>query len=185
MFTEGIYMTKVELEKCITEYGSEIFSFCRYLTGSVQEGEELYQDVFLRALELENGGRRGDNPKSYLISIAINLWKNRRRKYAWRRRILPMDSLEGMKEVYGELPATGIEEVFQPEEMALSREQAEMVRGQLSALPEKYKLALYLYFSAELSIKEMAVCLKIPEGTVKSRLYKAKQLMKERLEDLL
>lgn len=96
-----------------------------------------------------------------------------------------MDSLEGMKEVYGELPATGIEEVFQPEEMALSREQAEMVRGQLSALPEKYKMALYLYFSAELSIKEMAVCLKIPEGTVKSRLYKAKQLMKERLEDLL
>ncbi len=176
-------MTKTELEKCINEYGSEIFSFCRYLTGSVQEGEELYQDCFLRALELEIKGVQGDNPKSYLLSIAINLWKNKRRKYAWRKRILNMDSLEQVTDTCGEQRVIRSGEEAQPEDVVLSKEQSEMVRRLLAALPEKYKLPLYLYFAAELSIKEMAVCLKIPEGTVKSRLHKAKQLMKERLEE--
>lgn len=177
-------MTKVELENCINLYGSEIFSFCRYLTGSVQEGEELYQDVFLCALELEARGKQGDNPKSYLLSIAINLWKNKRRKYAWRKRILNMDSLEEMADVYGEQQAISYGETLQPEAVVLLREQATLVRKHLAELPEKYKLPLYLYFAAELSIKEMAICLKVPEGTVKSRLHRAKQLMKERLEEL-
>lgn len=177
-------MTKTELEKCINEYGSEIFSFCRYLTRSVQEGEELYQDCFLRALELEVKGAQGDNPKSYLLSIAINLWKNKRRKYAWRKRILNMDSLEQVTDSYGEQRVLLPQEGAQPEEEVLSKEMAELVRKLLAALPEKYKLPLYLYFAAELSIKEMALCLKIPEGTVKSRLHKAKQLMKEKLEEI-
>lgn len=176
-------MTKGELEKCIKEYGSEIFSFCRYLTGSVQEGEELYQDCFLRAMELEEKKSQGENPKGYLLAIAINLWKNKRRKYAWRRRIMPVDSLETVTDAYGEqmtvLP--GKEEL--PEEVVLSREQAALVRKHLAALPEKYKLPLYLCYAAELSMKEIAACLKVPEGTVKSRLHKAKQLMKERLEE--
>ena len=177
-------MTKIELEKCINEHGSEIFSFCRYLTGSVQEGEELYQDCFLHALELETKGKQGDNPKSYLLSIAINLWKNKRRKYAWRKRILKMDSLEQVTDTYGEQMVMVPGEEAQPEEVMLSKEQSEQVRKHLAVLPEKYKLPLYLYFAAELSIKEMAVCLKIPEGTVKSRLHKGKQLMKERLEEM-
>lgn len=175
-------MTKVELEECINEYGSEIFSFCRYLTGSIQEGEELYQDCFLRALELEPKKKHGDNPKSYLLSIAIHLWKNKRRKYAWRKRILNMDSLEHITDTYGE-QMTPISEGELPEEVVLSREQATFVRNLIAALPEKYHLPLYLYFAAELSIKEIAICLNIPEGTVKSRLHKAKQLMKEKLEE--
>ena len=44
-------MTITELEQCIDLYGKDIFSFCRYATGSVQEGEELYQDTFLTAVE--------------------------------------------------------------------------------------------------------------------------------------
>ena len=175
-------MTKIELEKCINEYGSEIFSFCRYLTGSIQEGEELYQDCFLRALELETKGKAGDNPKSYLLSIAINLWKNKRRKYAWRKRIVNMGSLEQITDTYGEqMTVMAVREL--PEEVVLSGEQAAFVRNLIAELPEKYNLPLYLYFAAELSIKEISVCLKVPEGTVKSRLHKAKQLMKERLEE--
>lgn len=45
-------MTSVELEKCITEYGTDIFSFCKSLTLDVGEAEELYQDTFLKASEL-------------------------------------------------------------------------------------------------------------------------------------
>lgn len=82
-------MTKAELEQCVEEYGKDIYSFCRRITGSEQEGEELYQDTFLKAMELLKRMDIQQNPRCYLLSVAVKLWKNKRRKYAWRQRIVP------------------------------------------------------------------------------------------------
>ena len=54
--------------------------FCCHLTGNVQEAEELYQDTFLKAVELMKNIDYENNPKSFLISIALRLWKNKKRK---------------------------------------------------------------------------------------------------------
>ena len=67
--------------------------FCCHLTGNVQEAEELYQDTFLKAVELMKNIDYENNPKSFLISIALRLWKNKKRKYAWRMRIAGTESL--------------------------------------------------------------------------------------------
>ena len=75
-------MNEIQLEQCIKEYGKDIYAFCSQLTRNLQETEDLYQDTFLKAVEL---GARIDfeqNPRSYLVSIALRIWKNRRRKYA-------------------------------------------------------------------------------------------------------
>lgn len=80
-------MTITELEQCIDCYGKEIYGFCRHITGNLQDGEDLYQDTFLKAVELADKIDINQNPKSYLISIAMRLWKNRSRKRAWRQRI--------------------------------------------------------------------------------------------------
>ena len=45
-------MTKQELEWCISEYGRDIYSFCKYLTGNGPEADDLYQDTFLTAVEV-------------------------------------------------------------------------------------------------------------------------------------
>lgn len=97
-------MTITELEHCIDLYGRDIYSFCRHATGSIQEGEELYQDTFLKAVELLDKMDMNQNPKSFLLSIAIRLWKNKRRKFAWRQRIVGMESLEE-KEEYQNIPS--------------------------------------------------------------------------------
>ena len=74
-------MTVFELEQCIETYGKEVYSFCLHLTGAREWADELYQDTFLTAMEhitkLHNDA--GANPKSYLLSVAIRLWKNKRR----------------------------------------------------------------------------------------------------------
>ena len=46
-------MTEQELEMCISQYGKDIYSFCKYLTGDSQEAEDLYQDTFLKVVELK------------------------------------------------------------------------------------------------------------------------------------
>ena len=172
-------MTITELEQCIDEYGKDIYSFCRQITGSTQEGEDLYQDTFLKAMELSERMDKEKNPKSFLLSIASRVWKNRRRKFAWRQRIAGMESLEAKIEMNG-LP--GETEIRLPEEEILTREQSNFVRSCIVELSEKYRIPIYLYYSAELSVKEISGCLKVPEGTVKSRLHKARAIIKERLE---
>ncbi len=73
-------MTKQELGLCISEYGRDIYSFCKHLTNNLPEADELYQDTFLKAVELKEKIDYGDNPKSYFLSIALRLWKNKKRK---------------------------------------------------------------------------------------------------------
>ena len=172
-------MTIAELEQCIDEYGKDIYSFCRHATGSIQEGEELYQDTFLKAVELLGKMDTHQNPKGFLLSIAVGLWRNKKRKYAWRQRIAGMESLEE-KEEYQNLPTNKDDTL--PEETLLQKEQNTVLYTCIQKLSEKYQLPLYLYYASELSTKEIAACLRLPEGTVKSRLHKARMLLKEKLE---
>ena len=58
----------------------------------------------------------------------------------------------------------------------------EFVQRQVQALPDKYRTVIYLYYSAGLKIREIADCLQIPENTVKSRMRKAKDILKTKLE---
>ena len=54
-------------------YGKEVFSFCRQIAVSHEEAEDLYQDTFLKAMELSEKIKYEENPKSYLMGIALNL----------------------------------------------------------------------------------------------------------------
>ena len=171
-------MNILQLEQCIRDYGKEIYSFCLHLTGSVQEAEDLYQDTFLKAMELITSIDYEKNPKSFLLSIALRLWKNKKRKYAWRMRIAGTESLveEAVENLEGEQ---------YPEEEIICKETHEMVRNAVARLEEKYRIPVYLHYTAQLSVDEIARVLKIPQGTVKTRLYKARKLLKEELEVVL
>ena len=68
------------------------------------------------------------------------------------------------------------------EESVLEKEKQQMVREAINCLDERYRIPVYLYYLEELSLQEIAEILKIPKGTVKSRLHKARGLLKERLE---
>lgn len=94
-------MTIQELEQFIATYGTDIYSFCVYLTGNRPEAEELYQDTFLKTLELLDKIQKDGNPKSYLLSVAIRIWKNRNRKINCRNSIAPMESEEPMEPAAG------------------------------------------------------------------------------------
>lgn len=165
-----------ELEKCIDLYGKDIYAFCRQLAYSQQDADELYQDTFLKAMELLEHIETKNNPKSYLLSITVRLWKNRKRKYAWRNRIVGMESLTQ------EGKAVGIASDWSLEEEMLKREQEREVRKAVGEMDDKYRLPVCLYYMEELSVTEIAKVLKLPQGTVKSRLYQARKILKNQLQ---
>lgn len=173
-------MDRIQLEQCIDEYGKDVYTFCSQITGNREEAEDLYQDTFLKAVELKGKIDYNNNPRSYLVSVALRIWKNRRRKFAWRKRIAEICAFteEAVQdEVLGEEESV--------EQTVLKNELEEQVRKAVDDLPEKFRIPVYLYYTLQLSVEEIANVMEIPQGTVKSRLHKARALLRRELEVII
>ena len=172
-------MTKRELEMCIDEYGKDIYSFCKRLTNNKLEADDLYQDTFLKAVQCRDKIEYGSNPKSYLLSIALRIWRNKKRKFAWRKRIADVQLTAA------EQDAQMCKSTAQsPEESITGKEKAESVRMAVNNLPEKLKITVLLFYMEDLSAAQIADALKIPVGTVLGRLHRARKILKKELEDV-
>lgn len=166
-----------ELSDLIKLHGKAIYGFCHKLAGNKADTDDLYQETFLKAMEVRHKMDATHNPKSFLISIAIRLNKNNRRKFARRRRIAPTAELNETMDKAGWPDGEA-----SPEDVVLSDELRGAVQAAAASLQEKLKIPLYMYYTVEMSIDEIASVLGIPPGTVKSRLYQARRAMKKNLE---
>ncbi len=172
-------MTRREFAELIERDGGAVYAFCRQMTGSRDEADDLYQETMLKAMEChERIDDELGNPKSFLMGIAAKTWKSRKRMYARRQRIAPKEYVDD-EGIFWEL-ADGAPS---PEEAYISRELCRLVRMEIAELKEKYRIPVYLYYSAGLSIEEIAVSLHLPKGTVKSRLHTARTLIGKRMEE--
>lgn len=172
-------MNETQLEECIRAYGKDILRFCRITAGNTEDGDELYQDTMLLLLEKQEKLEPRQEVKGYALSIALKLWKNRRRKQFRRQRLVPQDSLEELAEQGRQL---GGDINTSPEEAVLRDDLAQMVRRLVEQLPDKYRLPLQLFYSADLPIRSIATVLSLPENTVKSRLHRGKEMVYQELE---
>lgn len=173
-------MNTYEFEQFVQNNGKDILRFCRMTCGNQESGNELYQDTMLKLLEKRQHLDFKQNVRSYALSISILLWKNKKKKYANRNRLLPMESIDRLENE--ENPFIADVTAISPESYILQEEVNKTVRQMVANLPEKYRTSIYLYYSANMSVQEIAKMLHIPEGTVKSRMNKARQLLKDKLE---
>lgn len=154
----------------VEEYSNSVYKFCRSLTYSKEDAEDLFQETFLRVLEQPNKINSSGNPQSFLFSTVLYIWKSWKRKYARRKRLVPTQQLD-------ETVESGID----IENSYLIKEENRIVRKLLNDLPDKFKIPTILYYTLEMSIPDIAMTLHLPSGTVKSRLFKARKLVKKGL----
>ena len=170
-------MRQEELEQYIQDYGKDLFSFCCSVTRSRDEAEELYQDTFLKLYEIGEKLVIETNPKSYLMGISVNIYRNYNRKLSVRQRIV------GVTKSVEEMDVEPVAEARLPEEEVIEQEECGFIRSAVGQLPDKYRLPILLFYMEELPLAEIAAVLKLPEGTVKSRLHRAKKILKQKLEE--
>jgi len=173
----GSRLENMDIDSLLMLYGKDVYGFCLRLAENKENADDLYQDTFLKALELTNRIDKSKNPKCFLVSIAVGLWKNKRRKYARRKRIAP--EVELNDEIGGSIPCA---DTPTPEEIVISRERCELIRNEANKLSDRLRIPLYMYYTAGMSVEDIASALKIPQGTVKSRLCKARKILKNVLE---
>lgn len=165
-----------EIERCIDSFGTDIYRFCLKLCLDKTDAEDLYQQTFLKALETEWTLDWTQNPKALFFSLAHNLWKSGRRKQARRNRIAPCGNLDDETEMLLRSGESIEENYFQ-------KELAEEVDRIIQTLPEKIRVPLLLFYFSDCSVEQIAAIIKKPPGTVKSRLFKGRSLIKKRLEE--
>lgn len=173
-------MNNNEFERFVLKYGKDILRFCRMSAGDAENGDELYQDTMLKLLEKKKKLDSAQDAKSYALSTSIYLWKNKKKKYANRMRLVPTDSMDEMLDEGYEI--SDYDNGTSPEHIVLQQNEIDMIQKLVASLPEKYRIPIYLYYSADMQINELSEILGLPEGTVKSRMRKAKQQLKEKLE---
>lgn len=171
-------MNKQLLEHYIEAYGTDIYSFCIRLTQNRELAEELYQDTFLAMCEKEDWKEEG-NVKSYLLGITIKLWQNRKRKFAWRKRIaaeIPVSKEQGLE-------AFSADENL--EQHMVSKEEQEAVWKAVYKLPEQLHIVILLYYMEDFKVAEIAEKLSLSISNVKSKLMRARRYLKQELEDFI
>ena len=152
-----------EFEKLLADVSSGVERFVRYRMPSQTDADDVLQEVYLSAYRKFPQLKNKDAFKPWLISIARNKCNDYFRAKAVQMEI-------------------SIEELSQQELSAgrLGISVVHTVRETLDRLGDKDKQILYLYFWKELPQAEIAKLLDIPVGTVKSRLYTAKQHFKNK-----
>lgn len=139
------------------------FRYCR----NRGEAEELAQEAFLRAFRMLPRWRAEAAFSTWLFTLATNLFRSH-----LRRRIPSSVTLEDVGEIGDSRPPDG-----GLEKDDLGRE----IRQKVLLLPAKYRDALILFYFQGQDVGEASRILKIPEGTLKARLSRARDLLRQRL----
>ncbi|MFI9200072.1 RNA polymerase sigma factor [Streptomyces sp. NPDC053048] len=158
-------------------HGSAIRTYLLRLTGSAVEADDLSQETFLRALvalkEFSPARRRCLRPRAWLMSIAINAWRNDVRSKSRR----PVSAVR-VEDAGGLWP----DERPGPEERAVLTADRKLLVDALAELPEHHRVAVVLRHVIGMSYAEMAEIQGCPVGTVKAHVSRGLAKLRELLE---
>ena len=163
------------LDRLIEQYQYRLLRYLLFLTGRKETAEDLFQETWLRVLER---GRQYDGKwefGAWLFAIARHLVIDLR-----KRKRLP-EPLSGAGEDVQPLEAEATTDASAFELLA-RREEGERLAAALARLPAVYREALVLRFQEDLALEEIAAVVDAPLSTVKSRLYRGLEALRELLE---
>jgi RNA polymerase sigma-70 factor (ECF subfamily) len=159
---------RVRFEEEALALADQVYRVARHLSNSREEAEDLVQETYARVLARPRMLRNEDD-LGYLLSSLRNTFLNQKRTERRRLRSDPLpDEMDLVADPRAQDPTTALE--------------ATELYAAIAALPESYRDVLVAVDITGLSYKEAARALRIREGTVMSRLYRARQQVVRRLE---
>ena len=156
----------------VDSYGSRVVAFCRSRMRSDDDARDAAQDVFLRAYSSLSSFRSGESFAAWLFAIAGNHVRTRFRVFRSDRRKIEAAGLELAAAASAD-PALDVERKLREEGL----------RRAVSALPPALRWPVEFYYFAELSVAETARVLDLGEEAVKTRLFRARKILRLSLEE--
>lgn len=147
-----------DISELFQTYRDDVYRLAVSYTRSREDAEDVCQSVFLKLMEQQNFRPGGE--KQWLLKVTANECRNLLRSHWWKTTVPMEDTLS-----------------VEPPEIN------EVLQAVLS-LPPKYRVVVYLHYYEMLSTEEIAYLLHITRSAVTTRLSRARQLLKPKLEEV-
>ena len=167
----------------VKAYERRVFALVLRMIGDRAEAEDLAQEVFVQVFKAI-GTFRGDAKLStWVYRIAVNLCKNRA-KYLRVRHAGEQEELEAVAErvPLGEAKRANVGQVERPDEMIAGKQVEQIVQRAILQIEPDFRECLVLRDVEELSYEEIGEIAGLPAGTVKSRIHRARAMLREIVE---
>lgn len=173
----------------VRRHHTPLINFIARYTGDKDNAEDLAQETFIRMFKAANRYKPGRAQfKTWMYFIAKNLCKNeirnreRRERYHVDNIISNDNSKDGNDEEIDLIASAPADAAFQPEVALERKELHDTVHKAIAELPEQYRLPLVLRDIQGLSYDEIGNILELRSGTTKSRINRARLMLKDKLK---
>jgi RNA polymerase sigma-70 factor (ECF subfamily) len=163
-------------------YQNPVYNLIAHIVEDGTDAADVLQDVFLKVFRGIRGFHGESSLKTWIYRIAVHEASNHRRSWL-RRRLREVFSLDGDPAPLARHLAAPREEA--PDRALEQAERQELVRRALASLAQPYRTVVVLREMEGLTYDEIARMLGIAEGTVKSRLMRGRELLKQKLESTM
>lgn len=159
------------IEQLMDQYGQSLLHLTFSYVGKREIAEDLTQEIFVKCYQKLDQYQKKSSLKSWIWRIAINHCKDYLRSWQYKHIVVSEEHVKN----------TPSQEKRVENQVIQRYEDEELVRTVMS-LPDTYREVIYLYYFEELPIKEISNLTSVNQNTIKTRLKRAKEILKESLE---
>ncbi len=168
-------------DKLILLYKDAVYSIIYRMVHNKQEAEDLTQETFIKAYKSIGSFNEAYAFSTWLFKIATNgcidhFRKRKLKTYSMEETVRYKD--DELRQEYAD-PEPGIDHQLE------HKERAQMIRQAIEQLPEKYRIVIEMRHQQEQSYEEIAQALSLPLGTIKARIFRAREMLNKNLKGKL
>jgi len=170
-------------EELARQVAPRLYRLAVHLTGRQEEAEDLVQETLVRALPALRRFEGRSSLSTYLVRTLSNLWKNRLRSRSRSRIVGWLKIGSGREEPGGSVDLDPVDTAPSAHERLEGEDRAARVRAAVAKLAPDRRLVLLLREVEERSYEDIAAMIRVPVGTVRSRLARARDDLRRLLGD--
>ncbi len=151
-------MQEKNITDIIEKYSDMVYRIALTRCGCIENAEDVFQEVFIKYSQKRPNFKNEEHEKAWIIRVTINLSKNVN-NLNWNKKVVTLD-----------------------ENIAFETQEQSNIFSVVCELPQNYKTVIYLLYYEGYKVNEIAKLMKKSEGTIKTWLYRAREILKTKLE---
>lgn len=161
-----------KIEQLMNNYGNDVLRIAYLYLKDKYLAEDVFQEVFIKVYKNFNDFKKKSSEKTWIMSITMNTCRDMLR-LSWFKKIVMLKDIDDN---------SIIDTSEAVDNKVINEIQNKELLKEVIRLPRKYKEPILLYYYEELSTVDISNILKIPEGTVRSRLFRARTMLKSNID---
>lgn len=162
---------KMSTEDMVDRYADMVYRLAITQVGNKEDAQDVFQEVFLRLVRFRERIKSEEHLKAWLIRVTINC-SRKHTGSIWKRRVHFFESEE----------ETEIKDYSTEDEYEKIENEDSPLKKAVMQLPEIYRIVIYLFYFEDMKVEQISCILHDKESTIKSRLHRARELLKMKLK---